>query len=106
MSEGADSSSAERRFPAFPDQRRVWTLTLTFELPTLGTVTAGLQWDGEAIAVTLDAEHQSTRKIMSSAQEALELLLNDGHAKQQAVDISKPLSNSGDASVERGNKNG
>ena len=100
VSEGADSSSAERRFPAFPDQRRVWTLTLTFELPTLGTVTAGLQWDGEAIAVTLDAEHQSTRKIMAAAQEALELLLNDGHAKQRAVDISKPLSNRGGASAE------
>lgn len=105
LSEGADSSSAERQFPVFSDQRRVWTLTLTFELPMLGTVTAGLQWDGEAIAVTLDAEHQSTRKIMSAAREALELLLNDGDAKQ-AVDINEPLSNGGTDSVKRGNENG
>ncbi|WP_414499480.1 flagellar hook-length control protein FliK [Zymobacter sp. IVIA_12111.31 C1] len=79
---------AERRFPAFPDQRRVWMLTLTFELPVLGTVTAGIQWDGEALSVTLGAEHKATREVLADAREELEQLLNDGHQDGRAVEIN------------------
>lgn len=81
-------SSAERRFPAFPDQRRVWTLTLTFELPVLGTVSAGIQWDGEALSVTLEAESSTTREVMSGAREALEQLLNESQYAGRAVRIN------------------
>ena len=81
--------SAERHFPAFPEQRRVWTLTLTFELPNLGTVTAGIQWDGEHLSVTLGAEHDATRMMLAEYREQLEQLLNTGHDLGRAVEINE-----------------
>lgn len=87
LSAGHDDSRTERRFPAFPDQRRIWTLTLTFELPALGTVTAGIQWDGELLSVTLGADREVTRNVLSEDREALEQLLNDSHHSGRTVHI-------------------
>lgn len=87
-----DEGGSERRFPTFVDQRRVWTLTLTFELPILGTVTAGIQWDGELLSVTLGAENEATRSMLSGARESLEQLLNDSDHTGRAVHVDNEQS--------------
>lgn len=81
-------NSAERRFPAFPEQRRLWTLTLTFEMPSLGTVTATLQWDEEKLSVMLGAEREQTQKLLAQHKGQLEQLLNDDGDMGLAVNVN------------------
>lgn len=88
LSAAHPDDSAERRFPAFPEQRRLWTLTLTFEMPLLGTVTATLQWDEERLSVTLDAEHEKTRQLLIRHREQLEQLLNDEDDANLAINVN------------------
>ena len=84
----AFNGGADRRFPAFFDQRRVWTLTLTFELSRLGRVMVDVQWDGDHLSVTLNAEHASTRELLQAHQAQLEALLNNNDTLPASIQLS------------------